>query len=153
MHLFKLQFSSYICPAVGLLDHIVTLFWVFWGASILFGLVATIYIPTISVGGLSFVTLSPAFFIYRFLFLFYFFVLLGTCPWHMEIPRLKVESELYLPAYDTTAATPDLSCICDLHHSAWKCRILYPLSKTRDQTRILMDTSQIHFCWATTGMP
>ena len=36
-----------------------------------------------------------------------------------------------------------------LHHSSRQ--ILNPLSETRDQTRILMDTSQIHFCWAATG--
>ena len=28
-----------------------------------------------------------------------------------------------------------------------------PLSQARGQTCILMDTSQIHFCWATTGTP
>ena len=33
----------------------------------------------------------------------------------------------------------DLSCICDLHHSLWQCRILNPLSDARDQTCILMD--------------
>ena len=30
--------------------------------------------------------------------------------------------------------------------SSWQCQILNPLSKARDQTCILMDTSQIHFC-------
>ena len=29
--------------------------------------------------------------------------------------------------------------------------ILNPMSEARDQTCFLMDTSQIHFCWATTG--
>ena len=28
-----------------------------------------------------------------------------------------------------------------------------PLSKARDRTYILMDSSQIHFCWATMGTP
>ena len=41
----------------------------------------------------------------------------------------------------------DQSCICDLHHSSWQ--LLNPLSKARDRTRILMDASQIHFCWVT----
>ena len=31
--------------------------------------------------------------------------------------------------------------------------ILNPLSEARDQTFVLMDTSQIHFHWATTGTP
>ena len=39
---------------------------------------------------------------------------------HMEVPRVGVESELQLqlPAYTTTTATRDLSCIGDLHHSS-----------------------------------
>ena len=39
------------------------------------------------------------------------------------------------------------------NHSWWQRRILNPLSKARDQTCDLMYTSQIHFCWATTGTP
>ena len=35
----------------------------------------------------------------------------------MEVPRLGVELELQLLAYTTAIATPDLSTICDLHHS------------------------------------
>ena len=31
--------------------------------------------------------------------------------------------------------------------------ILNPLSKAGDQTRILMDTSQVRYCWATRGTP
>ena len=43
-------FSSDVCPGVGLLDHMATLFLVFWGTSILFSIVgAPIYIPTSSV--------------------------------------------------------------------------------------------------------
>ena len=38
--------------------------------------------------------------------------------WHMEVPRLGVQSELQLPAYTTATATPDLSRICNLHHSS-----------------------------------
>ena len=62
-----------------------------------------------------------------------------------------VESELYLPAYTTTTATQDPSHICDLHHSSGQHRI--SLSEARNWTRILMDTSQIHFHCATTGTP
>ena len=35
------------------------------------------------------------------------FVFLGPHPWHMEILRLGVKSELQLPAYTTAIATPD----------------------------------------------
>jgi len=40
-------------------------------------------------------------------------------------------------------AMSDLSHICNPCHSLWKCQILNPLSKARDRTHILMDTSQI----------
>ena len=64
-------------------------------------------------------------------------------PQHMDVPRLGPESELQLPAYNTATAMPDLSSICDLHHSSQQHQILNPLSKARDQTHILMDTSQV----------
>ena len=38
---------------------------------------------------------------------------------------------------------PDLSCVCDLYHSSRQHQILNPLSETRDQTCILMDTSWV----------
>ena len=86
--------------------------------------------------------LSPAVWLQsRFLFLFSFFVFLGPNPWHMEVPKLGVKSELQLPAYATASATPDLSCVCDLHHSPKQHWILNPLSEARDQTCVLMDTS------------
>ena len=64
----------------------------------------------------------------------------------MEVPRLGAESELLPLAYTTATATPDLSCIYDLHHSSQQRQILNLLSKARDQTCLLVDTSQIHFC-------
>ena len=47
----------------------------------------------------------------------------------------------------------DPSCVCDLHHSSWQCRILNSLSEAGDQTCVLMNVSQICFPWATTGTP
>ena len=73
--------------------------------------------------------------------LFFFFS--GPRPQHVEVPRLGVESELQLPACTTATAMPDPSCICDLHRSSWQHRILNPLSRARDRTCILMDTSQV----------
>ena len=63
----------------------------------------------------------------------------------MTVPRLGGKSELQLLAYTTATATRDLSWVFDLHHSSWQCRIPNPMSKGRDQTCILMDTSQIRF--------
>ena len=54
-------FSLDMCPGVGLLDHMVTVFLLFKGTSILFSIVvAPISIPTNSVGGFRFSTSSPA---------------------------------------------------------------------------------------------
>ena len=74
-------------------------------------------------------------------YLFFFFFFLGPHLWHMEVPRVGVESELQLPAYATASVTLDLSCIGDLHHSLQQCQILNPLSKARDRSPILMDTT------------
>ena len=69
----------------------------------------------------------------------------------MEIPRLGIEPELQLPACAT--ALPDLSHICDLHHSSWQCQLLNPLNEARGQTQILMDTGLVRFHWAITRTP
>ena len=45
----------------------------------------------------------------------------------------------------------DLSHVCNLHHRLCQCWILNPLSKIRDRTCILMDTSEICFCSTTVG--
>ena len=76
-----------------------------------------------------------------FSFLFFSF-LFGPHPRHMEVSGLGVESE---GAYAPATAMPDQSHICDLHHSSQQCQILNPLSEARDQTKVLMNTSQIHF--------
>ena len=64
----------------------------------------------------------------------------------MEIPRLGDESERQLLA--TATATPDPSCIWNLHCSSWQRHSLNPLSRTKDQTCTLMDTS-----WVPTAEP
>ena len=58
----------------------------------------------------------------------------------MEVPRQVAESELQLLAYTTATATQDPSYTCDLHSG-----ILNPLSEARDQARVLMDTSWVHY--------
>ena len=39
-----------------------------------------------------------------------FCLFLGPPLWHMEVPRLRVESELQLLTYTTVTGTQDLSC-------------------------------------------
>ena len=46
-------------------------------------------------------------------------------------------------AYTTATAARDWSRVFNLHHSSQQHWILNPLSKTRDQTHVLIDTSQI----------
>ena len=59
----------------------------------------------------------------------------------MEVPWLGVESDLQSPTYTTAAVmwVHSLVCSCRL----WQHQILNPLSKARDRTLVLMDTSQI----------
>ena len=84
---------------------------------------------------------------------FCLFIFLGPHLWHVEVPRLGVQSELLQPAYARATATPDLRCVCDLYHSSRQSRIFNPLSKARDRTRNLMAPSQIRFHCAKMGTP
>ena len=63
----------------------------------------------------------------------------------MEVPRLEVKLELQLLAYATATAAPDPSHVCKVHHSSQQCWILNPLSKVRDPTCNLMDSSWVHY--------
>ena len=71
------------------------------------------------------------------------FLFLGPHLLYVEVCRRGVESELQLPAYTTATAMLDLSCVLDLHHNPWQCRILNPRSEARDRTCILMETSRV----------
>ena len=86
-------------------------------------------------------------------FFFFFLVFLGLYPQHMEVPRLGVELELQLLAYTTAIATQDLSWVCDLHYNSQQRQILNSLSKASDWALVLMDTSWVHYHWATMGTP
>ena len=95
--------------------------------------------------------LRIGFFCFCFFF-FFFFVCLRSRPHHREVPRLGVKSELKLLAYTTATAMPDSSHVCDLCHSSQQCRLFSPLSKARDQTHVLIDSRQVHYCWTTTEL-
>ena len=65
--------------------------------------------------------------------------------WHMEVPRLGGQSEMQLLAYGTATATQDPGHVCELCRRLRQRQNHNPLSKARDQTRILMDVSRIHY--------
>ena len=69
-----------------------------------------------------------------FLFLFFLFVFLGSHLWHMEVPRLGVESELQLPSY--TAAHSNARSLAHWERPGIK------------RTWVLMNTSQVRYRWA-----
>ena len=71
----------------------------------------------------------------------------------MEISSLGVNQSYSCPPSPQPQQLQDPSCIYELHHSSWQCRILNPLSEARDPTPILVDTSQIRFCCATMRTP
>ena len=71
--------------------------------------------------------------------IFFFFLVLPL--WHMKVPRLMVELELQVLALTTATEIPVLSCICNLCFSFQQHQILNPVSKARDWTCILIDTS------------
>ena len=50
-------------------------------------------------------------------------------------------------------ATQQRSCVYNLYHNSWQHQILNPLSKARDWTEVLMDTSWVHYPWATMETP
>ena len=89
----------------------------------------------------------------KILLCFVLLCLLGPHLQHMEAPRLGVKSELQLPASTTATVMPDLSHLCDLHHSSQQHRLLNPLSGARGGTHNFMDTGQVLYHWATIGTP
>ena len=56
--------------------------------------------------------------IYKISIAVFFFSFLELHLRRMEVPTLGVESEMQLLAYATATVMPDLSHICDLHHSS-----------------------------------
>ena len=94
----------------------------------LFVTIAGIRKVTVSFGSLHLLELKI-----EFSFFFYFFCFLGLYPWHMEVPRLGVESELQPPAYGRATSTRDPRHVFDLHHSSRQRRIPNPVSEAKDQ--------------------
>ena len=97
---------------------------------------------------------APFITFFQFLFFFFFFFcFFRATPAADGSSQARSQIRAALLAYSTALGTQDLSHICDLHHSSWKCWILNPRSEARDRTHILIDTSQVQFPWATMGIP
>ena len=69
----------------------------------------------------------------------------------MEVPRLGVKATAAVLRYSHSNTESKLHHM--LHHSSWQCQILNQLSKARDQTRIIMDTSWVGYHQATMELP
>ena len=91
--------------------------------------------------------------VFIMLSVFFFFFFFRAPVAYGSFQTRGIKSETQLQAYTTVIAARDQSCICDLHHSSQQHQILNPQSDARDGTCILMDTSWIHFCWATMLTP
>ena len=84
------------------------------------------------------------------LLLFFFLLLSGLHLWHLEIPRLGLnQSSSCLPKPQPEQR--DLSCICDPYSSSWQFGVLNPRIEATDWTHVLLDTSWVHYHWATRG--
>ena len=79
-------------------------------------------------------------------------VLPSSCPGFVAVCVLFFRAA---PEAHESSQARELSCgvAAGLYHSSPQHWILDPLSEARDRTCILMDTSQIGFCRATTGTP
>ena len=77
-------------------------------------------------------------------FYFYFLDFLGPLPQHLKVPRLGVESAVAasLPySHSNAGSEPRLWCTPQLTATP------NALSKTRDWTHVLMDSSWFHYHW------
>ena len=88
-------------------------------------------------------------YIFIYLFIYLFFVFQGHTRGIWRFPGYGWNQSSAAKNH----TTPDLSRICNLHHSSQQCQTLNPLSEARDRTRNLTVPSQIHFCCARTGTP
>ena len=64
----------------------------------------------------------------------------------MEVPRLGVQLSCCcwpMLQPQPQPIKPDPSHVCDPYYSSWQCQILNRLSKVKDRTHILLDTSHV----------
>ena len=81
------------------------------------------------------------------LYYYYYYYLLFS----RAIPLAYGSSQARGRIRATATATPDLGCVCKLHHSSRQCQILNPLSKSRDRTCVLVNPSHTRLHCSRTG--
>ena len=84
---------------------------------------------------------------------FFFFFRVTPHASHVEVPRLRIESELHLPAYTTAIAMPDPSHIWNLHHSSGKAGFLTRWARPRIKPVSSWILVKFVTSWATGGTP
>ena len=77
---------------------------------------------------------------------FYLFIYFRAAPVAYGNSQVRGGIGAVAATYTTATATWDPSLIFQLYQSSWQCQILNPLNEARDQTRVLMDTSQVPYC-------
>ena len=89
-------------------------------------------------------------FIYLFLFIFYYFIFFNYFIYLFTYLLIYLFLLFRARTYRSSQARGQIRApAANLRHSSRQCRILNPLS----EAWVLMVTSQIRFCWATTGTP
>jgi len=96
---------------------------------------------------------SILFYYYYYYYYYYYFLLFRATPKafgdsQAKGPLRAVVARLY-HSHSNVGSEP----VCNLHHSSQQHQILNPLSKARDRTCILMDTSRVRYHSATVVTP
>ena len=86
-------------------------------------------------------------------FFFSFVVVLGLHPRHMDVPRLgRGQMRDVAASLHHSHSNPRFKPHLWPTPSSQQCRILNALNEARDWTHILMDITQVHYCWAMTEL-
>jgi len=80
------------------------------------------------------------FYFILFYFILFYFIIFTATPVAYGSSQTRVRIEATAEGYATATATPHPNHTFDLCHSLQQCRILNPLSKARNRTRILTKT-------------
>ena len=128
---FHSRHMRIICPVVWRTPFNVSISWILWWQSL--STFATTFL------------LSRGYRILGFVFvLFFLLVFVGLHPWHMEVPRLGVESELHTCQFTSQPQQRQMWAGCATHTTAHShAGSLIHWARARDWTHILMDNSPL----------